>query len=323
MPSRRRQRRGPADAALPGPELLRHLGGRLRLARDTLGKTRQELAREAGLSLRFLAALEAGKGNISILRLWDLLQVLGMDWEDLWAPQAGAHSLVPAQDRRTGILRRQIERRVATRSSQELDEIRSWLAQRFDGAGSGPVALLGLRGAGKTSVGRRLARALGLPFSELDELVESAAGMELQQVFELQGPARYRELERAALRRYLQEQHHGVLATGGGIVTEPQTYALLRRRCLTVWLRATPEEHWERVVRQGDRRPMQGNPAAMQELRALWAEREPLYGQARIVCDTRGRTLSQVARHLESTLRARGVTGRSNNPKRPRPAHFE
>lgn len=147
------------------------------------------------------------------------------------------------------------------------------------------VALLGLRGAGKTTIGRKLARRLRVPFVELDQRIEEAAGLTLDEIFALHGEAYYRRLERETLERVLAEGPL-VLATGGGLPTSPETWALLKRRALTVWLRARPEDHWNRVVQQGDKRPMADNPQAMAELRRLLAAREPLYAQADHTVDT-------------------------------------
>jgi XRE family aerobic/anaerobic benzoate catabolism transcriptional regulator len=148
------------------------------------------------------------------------------------------------------------------------------------------IALLGLRGAGKSTIGRRLARRLRVPFVELDRRVEEAAGLSLDEIFALHGQDYYRRLERDALERLLAEDRPAVVATGGGIVTSGETYAFLRRRALAVWLRAEAEDHWNRVVQQGDRRPMADNPGAMAELRRLLAERQPLYAEAAHVIDT-------------------------------------
>jgi XRE family aerobic/anaerobic benzoate catabolism transcriptional regulator len=156
-----------------------------------------------------------------------------------------------------------------------------------DGPAPAPtIALLGLRGAGKTTIGRRLARRLRLPFVELDQRIERASGLPLAEIFRLHGESYYRRLEQEQLQSILGEKGPVVLATGGGLVHSPESYALLRQRALTVWLRARPEDHWNRVVQQGDRRPMEARPQAMAELRRLLAAREPLYTQASHVVDT-------------------------------------
>ena len=148
------------------------------------------------------------------------------------------------------------------------------------------IALLGLRGAGKTTIGRRLARSLRVPVAELDRRIEEAAGLTLAEIFSLHGEQYYRRLEREALERVLAEGRPLVLATGGGIVTTPETYALLLRRTRTVWLRARAQDHWNRVVQQGDRRPMADHPEGLAELRRLLATRVALYAQAAHTVDT-------------------------------------
>jgi XRE family aerobic/anaerobic benzoate catabolism transcriptional regulator len=165
------------------------------------------------------------------------------------------------------------------------------------------VALLGLRGAGKTTVGRRLAKRLAIPFVELDQRIESAADLSLAEIFALHGEDYYRRLEQDVLRQVLLERLPIVLATGGGLVTSPETYALLRNAAVTVWLRAHPEAHWNRVVRQGDRRPMADHPQAMADLRALLAEREPLYASATIVVDTTSLSINKVVDAVERAVR--------------------
>src|SRR5688572_29979837 len=165
------------------------------------------------------------------------------------------------------------------------------------------IALLGLRGAGKTTVGRRLARRRRVPFVELDRRVEEAADLSLGELFSLHGEDYYRRLEREVLAAVLDERRAIVLATGGGIVTSPETFALLRRSAVTVWLRARPEDHWNRVVRQGDRRPMTNHPQAMADLRTLLALREPLYAAASHTVETSGRALDPVVDEIAGLLR--------------------
>jgi XRE family aerobic/anaerobic benzoate catabolism transcriptional regulator len=167
-----------------------------------------------------------------------------------------------------------------------------------------PIALLGLRGAGKTTIGRRLARRLRVPFVELDRRIEDAAELTLSEVFSLHGEDYYRRLERDVLESVLADPAPIVLATGGGLVTASDTYARLRRSAVTIWLRASPEEHWNRVVRQGDRRPMADHPQAMADLRALLAAREPLYATADHLVDTSHVPVDKVVERIHHLLAA-------------------
>ncbi len=231
--------------------LLGALGRAVRARRAAGALTLRALASRAGVSTRFLAQLEAGTGNISVVRLADLAAALGTT--------AGA--LLAAAE-----------------------------ATPYDPAGwpsePGVVALLGLRGAGKSAVGSRLARRLGVPFVELDAEVESRAGMSLGTLFEVHGADYYRRVEREALEAVLAAHPRAVVATGGSIVTDPATWALLQSQTFTVWLRATADDHWTRVVAQGDVRPMAHRADARRELQSLLDARAPLYAQARLAVDT-------------------------------------
>ena len=166
------------------------------------------------------------------------------------------------------------------------------------------VALLGLRGAGKTTIGKRLARRLHIRFVELDRRIEQAAEISLGELFSLHGEGYYRRLERETLATVLAEKRPTILATGGGIVASPETYALLRHSAITIWLRATSEDHWKRVVAQGDRRPMADHPQAMADLRALLDARQPLYATADQTIDTSGRSVEAVVDEVCSLLHA-------------------
>jgi len=243
--------------------LLRRLGLRVRRARLERRLSLRLLATRSGLSTRFLTELEAGRANISVDRLAGLATALGLS--------AG---------------------------SVLLDAERA----RPDAAPE-RIALLGLRGAGKTAIGRRLATRLGVPFFELDGLVEEAAGLSLADVFRVHGEDYYRRLEADALRRWLAEHERGVLATGGGIVGNDDAFRMLREHTTTVWVRARPEDHWNRVVRQGDRRPMAGRPAAQEELRRILESRRPLYARARFQIDTSGLDVAECVRRLVRQLR--------------------
>jgi len=165
-----------------------------------------------------------------------------------------------------------------------------------------PIALLGVRGAGKSTIGAALAKRLDYRFVEVDQEIEAAAGLSLGDVFTLHGEAYYRRVEREVLARLLAEPTPMVLATGGSIVNDPTTFALLRSRALTVFLHAKPEDHWNRVVAQGDQRPMAENPHAFEELRGLLAARAKLYARADRTVETSGRTAKQVVAEIAAAV---------------------
>jgi XRE family aerobic/anaerobic benzoate catabolism transcriptional regulator len=166
------------------------------------------------------------------------------------------------------------------------------------------VALLGVRGAGKTSIGRRLAKRLKVPFVELDTLVAEQAGLALGEIFSLYGEDYYRRLEREVLRELLVGARPAVIAVGGGLVTSPEAFALLRQHTRTVWLRARPLDYWNRVMRQGDQRPMNEHPQAREALKALVAQREPMYRQADTIVDTARLTVAEAVDRVLATLQS-------------------
>jgi XRE family aerobic/anaerobic benzoate catabolism transcriptional regulator len=244
-------------------DLLGSVGAAVRAWREQRDLTRRELAKKSGVSERFLADLESGAGNISVGRLEDVARALGTSAGELiFSAQAGVTA------------------------REDLLEAQRWLRARFARSGGPLIALVGLRGAGKSTIGQALARELHVPFVELDSLVEKEAGLPLSALFSLHGEAYYRRLAREVLTRFLDEAEAAVIATGGGIVTDREAFKLLQKRCLTVWLSATPEDHWRRVLEQGDVRPSAASPHAREELKALLKSREPLYAQAQVAVDT-------------------------------------
>jgi XRE family aerobic/anaerobic benzoate catabolism transcriptional regulator len=269
---------------LHNQQLLKRLGGRVAQERAERGYSRAELAQRSGLSLRFLAQLEAGQANISMQRLDEVAAALELPLTHLLQQRSTSAPQLPPE----------IAALLEGRTAGEIHEVADWLTARFSTSASRRVALVGLRGAGKSTVGAELADALGVPFFELDSLVEEAAGLSLQEIFELQGQAAFRQLEHLTLVRFLARTPEAVLATGGGIVTAGETFRLLQRSFSTIWLRARAEDHWDRVVQQGDQRPMHGHPAAMQELRTMLAAREALYAQADFTVQTTARPVGEV-----------------------------
>jgi len=257
---------------------LARLGERVRDARARRGMSRKILAHDSRVSERYLAQLEAGRGNVSILLLRQIAAALSLPPAELIREDTGDElelSLI------TQFLKRL--------PPQKLPEVRSLLAREFGSARDDRVkriALIGLRGAGKSTLGARLARALGAPFVELDREVEREAGTSLSEIFLLYGQAGYRRYERRCLEKVLEQHERAVIATGGSIVSEPGTFELLLSACFTVWLKAEPEEHMARVIAQGDTRPMAGSDQAMEDLRRILEGRDALYGQADVTLDT-------------------------------------
>ena len=258
----------------PRDSLLGSIGAAVRRLREDRGLSRRALSESSGVSERFLAELEAGSGNISVGRLAEVARSLGTTAASLLAEAEGGPSALAGTALLAGL------------SREERNEAERWLRARFGGSGGPLIALVGLRGAGKSTLGRELARALGVEFYELDTLVEQAAGLSLAGIFSLHGEAYYRRLAREVLTRFLAETETGVLATGGGLVLDREAWRLLQKRCRTVWLQATPDDHWQRVLAQGDERPSAASPHAREELRALLKAREPLYAQAELAVDT-------------------------------------
>ncbi|HYB55249.1 MAG TPA: helix-turn-helix transcriptional regulator [Alphaproteobacteria bacterium] len=285
--------------ALDGSEAyLRQIGERVRNARARRGMTRKILARDSGVSERYLAQLESGQGNVSILLLRQIARAMGLPLADL--TREGPDRAVEFT-----LARQLLERLSPEELAQAHGLLRTHFGQAMGGERGSRLALIGLRGAGKTTLGRRLAERLGAPFLDMGAEIERDSGMSLSEIFSLSGQAAYRRLERRALERVLQSHERAVIETGGSIVSEPGTYELLLRACYTLWIKAAPEEHMSRVIAQGDYRPMAGNAEAMADLRSILAERDPLYAKADAVVDTTGQSEEE---SLSELLRAAGIS---------------
>jgi XRE family transcriptional regulator, aerobic/anaerobic benzoate catabolism transcriptional regulator len=274
-------------------EFLRMLGERIRAARARRGMTRKILARDSAVSERYLAQLEAGLGNISIVLLRQIAHAMGLPIVDF--VQEG-----PDRPVELALLIQTLARLAPA----DLSDARKLLAQKFgtvaDTERRHRIALIGLRGAGKSTLGARLAKELKVPFVELDREIEREAGTGLSAIFDLYGQAAYRRYERRALETVIERHDRAVIATGGSIVSEASTFDLLLSACVTVWLAADPEEHMSRVIAQGDYRPMAGNEEAMEDLRRILDGRTSLYSKADATVQTTGKTVEESYRELRS-----------------------
>lgn len=260
-------------------DFLAALGSQVRQARERRGMARKVLSQQSNVSERYLAQLEAGDGNASVLLLRNVARALGMSLTELLG------------QRDSSVEQRLIRRFVEQLPEHRREEVVFRLLREFGQESSARrtrIALVGLRGAGKTTLGSALAKELHASFVELDREIEREAGMSLSEVFSLYGQAGYRRIERRCLDRIIQSHERMVMAVGGGIVSEAETYNVLLVNCFTVWVKAAPEEHMARVVAQGDFRPMQGNREAMDDLKRILGAREPLYQKADVTLDTSG-----------------------------------
>lgn len=299
QPSAPRKRGVQTKTAVPGPlpnDPLKALGDRVRQARARRGMTRKQLARDSGVSERYLAQIEGGEGNISVLVLRHLARALNVSADVLLfeGPEPPIELVHTVE-----FLRRL--------SMEDLALARQMLLHQFGGVDPAArhrrIALVGLRGAGKSGLGAALAERLEMPFLELDRLIEQESGLTLSLIFDFRGQSGFRRLERQCLEGVIQRHPRFVIATGGSLVSEPATFERLLSSCFTVWLRASPEEHMQRVIAQGDMRPMSNNRDAMSDLKRILAEREVLYSKADIQLDTAGRTFEESLDALIQALR--------------------
>jgi XRE family transcriptional regulator, aerobic/anaerobic benzoate catabolism transcriptional regulator len=287
----------------PDSAYLAAIGERVREIRARRGMSRRTLAHDSGVSERYLASLESGRGNVSILLLKQIAQAIDVPVEQLArsGPEAPAEFALLTQW-------------LSRLSAAEIRRASDTLHRAFGGDTNGRkrrIALIGLRGAGKTTLGTRLAARRRLPFIELDREIERAAGASLAELFLLYGLPAYRRHERRALEALLLRDQAMVIATGGSIVSEPETFDLLLSTCRVVWLKAKPEEHMARVVAQGDQRPMSGSTEAMEDLKRILAGRELLYRKADATVDTSGKTVAQSLKLLEHAAGETSVTKRA------------
>jgi XRE family aerobic/anaerobic benzoate catabolism transcriptional regulator len=265
---------------------LHRLGERVRTLRNQRGMTRKALAAHAKVSERYLAQLEVGKGNCSIVLLRRIARAIGLP-----VTQLVYEGTEPALD--LVLLSQFLERLSPPALADARDLLLKHFSEPSEAMRRRRIALIGLRGGGKSTLGRLLAEHLDVPFVELDREIERRSGANLSEIFDMFGQETFRRAEREALDDVLRRHPHFVIATSGSIVTEPSTLELLLASCFTVWVRAEPQEHMKRVMAQGDMRPMANNIRAMEDLVSILKSREPLYAKAEAVVATTGKTPEQ------------------------------
>src|SRR5689334_811095 len=282
------------DASDAESGFLEQLGQRVRTMRALRGMSRKVLAKVSGISERYIAQLEAGRGNVSIVLLRRVSDAMGAHLEDL-IPAAD-----PAPD--WPVIRDLLRKATPAQIAQAKDLLAGHGAASHRASFSG-IALIGLRGAGKSTLGKILAKKIGWNFVELNKEVEAQNGLSVAEIIALYGQEGFRRMEQSALNQLLARKELMVLATGGGIVSEPLTFDLILSSFYTIWLKAEPEEHMGRVRKQGDLRPMADDRSAMAELRNILVSREPLYARASATVDTAGLSVDAAAARLIDTVR--------------------
>jgi XRE family aerobic/anaerobic benzoate catabolism transcriptional regulator len=274
----------------PETSFLEQLGQRVRTMRALRGMSRKVLARVSGISERYIAQLESGKGNVSIVLLRRVSHAMGAHLEDLIPASEPAPDWPVIRD----LLRKATPSQIA-QARDVLSGSSGFAQKQVSFAG---IALIGLRGAGKSTLGKLLAKKIGWDFVELNKEIEAQNGLSVAEIIALYGQEGFRRMEQTALGQLLSRRAPVVLATGGGIVSEPLTFDLILSSFYTVWLKAEPEEHMARVRGQGDLRPMADDRSAMAELRTILLSREPLYARASAVADTAGLSVDAAAARL-------------------------
>jgi XRE family transcriptional regulator, aerobic/anaerobic benzoate catabolism transcriptional regulator len=274
----------------PETGFLEELGQRVRTMRALRGMSRKVLAKVSGISERYIAQLESGKGNVSIVLLRRVSNAMGAHLEDL------IPSSDPAPDWQ--VIRDLLRKASPNQIAQAKDILAGQSAMAHRRASFSGIALIGLRGAGKSTLGRMLAKTIGWDFVELNKEIERQNGLSVAEIIALYGQEGFRRMEQTALGQLLARKEPMVLATGGGIVSEPLTFDLILSSFYTIWLKAEPEEHMARVRKQGDLRPMADDRSAMAELRNILVSREPLYARAAATVDTAGLSVDGAAARL-------------------------
>jgi XRE family aerobic/anaerobic benzoate catabolism transcriptional regulator len=281
-------------ASDPETGFLEQLGQRVRNMRALRGMSRKVLARVSGISERYIAQLEAGRGNVSIVLLRRVSNAMGAHLEDL-IPAAE-----PLPD--WAVIRDLLRKASPSQLAQAKDILAGHSASSQRRMSFAGIALIGLRGAGKSTLGKMLAKKVGWNFVELNKEIEAQNGLSVAEIIALYGQEGFRRMEQAALTQLLARKELTVLATGGGIVSEPLTFDLILSSFYTIWLKAEPEEHMARVRGQGDLRPMADDRSAMAELRNILVSREPLYARASAVVDTAGLSVEAAAARLTEAV---------------------
>src|ERR1700722_1608241 len=282
-----------SDNSDPEAGFLEQLGQRVRTMRSLRGMSRKVLAKVSGISERYIAQLESGKGNVSIVLLRRVSNAMGAHLEDL------IPSTDPAPDWQ--VVRDLLRKASPNQIAQAKDVLAGHGSAAHHTSFAG-IALIGLRGAGKSTLGKILAKQIGWSFVELNKEIERDNGLSVAEIIALYGQEGLRRMEQAALPQLLARKELMVLATGGGIVSEPLTFDLVLSSFYTIWLKAGPEEHMARVRRQGDLRPMADDRSAMAELRTILLSREPLYARASAVVDTAGLSVDAAAARLSEAV---------------------
>ncbi|MEA2885838.1 MAG: family transcriptional regulator, aerobic/anaerobic benzoate catabolism transcriptional [Bradyrhizobium sp.] len=280
----------------PETSFLEQLGQRVRTMRALRGMSRKVLAKVSGISERYIAQLESGKGNVSIVLLRRVSNAMAAHLEDLIPSGEPAPDWPVIRD----LIRKATPNQIA-HAKDVLSGQGNGASARRQTAFAG-IALIGLRGAGKSTLGKLLAKKIGWSFVELNKEIEQQNGLSVAEIIALYGQEGFRRMEQAALGQLLARKELMVLATGGGIVSEPLTFDLILSSFYTIWLKAEPEEHMARVRRQGDLRPMADDRSAMAELRTILLSREPLYARASAVVDTAGLSVDGAAARLIDTV---------------------